>query len=115
MEEVVSIARACGVGPDVYPDSSVDDALNVTLQTAPRRQREARARGENPVQGLNTQFKPSILIDLENERPMEFVPILDSLYQRARAHNVPTPRLDYVCSALRPIQRALVERAKAHA
>lgn len=112
MEEIVAIARACGIDSGEFPDSSVDDALNVTLKCSPRAQREAKTRGEDVVTNLSPSFKPSILIDLENQRPMEFVPILDSLYTRARQHNIPTPRLDFICASLRPIQQAFVDRAK---
>lgn len=106
MLEIVSVARACGFGEDRLPGSSVDSAVNVTLLQSSVEQ------FSGPRQALSNGFKPSILLDLENGRPMELQPIVGSIVARAREHNVDTPRLDMLLAALWPSQVQAIRRAR---
>ncbi len=65
--------------------------------------------------GLSAGFKPSILLDLEAGRPMETVPLFESVMERARLHGVETPRLDMIMASLRPSQVQAIERARQRA
>jgi 2-dehydropantoate 2-reductase len=62
--------------------------------------------------GLSPGFKPSILLDLEAGRPMETVPIFESVIERARLHGMETPRLDLIMASLRPSQVAAIDNAR---
>lgn len=55
-------------------------------------------------------FKPSMLLDVENGRPCELEPLIGSLLERARARGVPTPRLDLVYASLKIHQDAVVRQ-----
>ncbi|TKY90514.1 hypothetical protein EX895_000512 [Sporisorium graminicola] len=107
MLEIVYVARACGLTEQRFPMSSVDQALDITLSTSPVPAVHDPARGGN----LAAVFKPSILLDLENGRPMELEPIIGNIVSKARLHGVDTPRLDLILAALKPNQVAAVERA----
>ncbi|GAC95622.1 hypothetical protein PHSY_003198 [Pseudozyma hubeiensis SY62] len=106
MLEIVYVARACGIGEDRFPISSVDKAINITLMTSP-------VQGVNDPKGGNlaASFKPSILLDLENARPMELEPIIGNVVAKAREHNVDTPRLDLILAALKPNQVEAIRKA----
>ncbi|SJX60321.1 uncharacterized protein SRS1_11635 [Sporisorium reilianum f. sp. reilianum] len=107
MLEIVYVARACGLTEARYPMSSVDQALNITLSTSSVPAVHDAARGGN----LAADFKPSILLDLENGRPMELEPIIGNVVRKARLHGVDTPRLDLILAALKPNQVQAVRRA----
>jgi len=57
-----------------------------------------------------SNFKPSILVDLDRERPMELEPIFVNILRRARRMGVDTPRLDLIATALKPSQLLFVRR-----
>ncbi len=60
---------------------------------------------------MAADFKPSILLDLENGRPMELEPIVGNVVRMARERGVETPRLDLILAALKPSQVQAIERA----
>ncbi|KAK0551525.1 hypothetical protein OC846_003240 [Tilletia horrida] len=136
MLEILYVARACGISEDVFPASSVDDALQVTLdmRSVPQSAQQSaalKASGEKAISGssdsaptttttvpkpkhtMSPDFKPSILLDLENGRPMELLPIIGNVIELARMHLVDTPRLDLFMAALRPAQVQAIEAARA--
>jgi len=55
-------------------------------------------------------FKPSMLVDLESGRPMEIQAIQGGVLNRARASQIPTPRLEVVYAALSIVQEQLLGR-----
>lgn len=56
-------------------------------------------------------FKPSMLLDVEANRPCELEVIVGALLDRARAKGVETPRLDLIYASLKPYQVGAVGRA----
>lgn len=107
MLEIVYVARSCGLSESRFPISSVDQALNISLSTA----QVDGVRDESKGATLAADFKPSILLDLENRRPMELEVIVGNVVSKARENNVETPRLDLVLAALKPSQVAAVQSA----
>ncbi|KIS71855.1 uncharacterized protein UMAG_00283 [Mycosarcoma maydis] len=107
MLEIVYVARACGISEERFPMASVDQAVNITVATSPVAAVNDASKGGN----LAAHFKPSILLDLENGRPMELEPIIGNVVARAREHDVDTPRLDLILAALKPNQVDAIRRA----
>ncbi|CAH7677678.1 ketopantoate reductase PanE/ApbA C terminal-domain-containing protein [Phakopsora pachyrhizi] len=58
---------------------------------------------------VTATFKPSMLIDLEDGRPMELEPIVGAVLDRARSKAIETPRLDLIYSALKISQSKAVK------
>ncbi|KAK0522935.1 hypothetical protein OC835_006412 [Tilletia horrida] len=132
MLEVLYVGRACGMDEGVFPAKSVDDALQVTLdmRSVPQSAQESaslKQSADNALAGEQTSsataakpsnhtmspdFKPSLLLDLENGRPMELLPIIGNVIELARVHHVETPRLDLIMAALRPAQVQAIEAAR---
>lgn len=138
---VLYVARACGLGEEVLPVAAVDESFNLTLSQfrAPHEvgeptsaaesaaiKRSAEAAGqssehqpkekteeEKKEDSNRASFKPSLLLDLENNRPMELEPIIGAVVERARAKGVDTPRLDFILAALKPSQLAFISAARA--
>jgi 2-dehydropantoate 2-reductase len=109
MMEVISVARACGYGEDQLPLSSMDEVFNLTYSQAPRFLKDGQ-KGN-----LKDDFKPSLLVDLEAQRPMELSPIIGNVILKARQHNVNVPRLEVIFAALRPSQMQFVHKAAGRA
>ncbi|GAA5896582.1 hypothetical protein JCM5296_004182 [Sporobolomyces johnsonii] len=133
MLEVLYVARAWGYHEDVLPLKCVDDAIKITIKNY---QRTSGGVPETPgTPGTRpdafgslgygfpaesddiddspeskTQFKPSMLLDVEAGRPCELEPIIGSLLDRARAKGVATPRLDMAYSALKVHQEMAVQK-----
>ncbi|WAR57552.1 hypothetical protein PtB15_8B604 [Puccinia triticina] len=55
-------------------------------------------------------FKPSMLIDVEMNRPMELEPIVGAVLDRARSKAIETPRLDLLYSVLKVLQEQAVRQ-----
>ncbi|KAF7795348.1 hypothetical protein EIP86_006505 [Pleurotus ostreatoroseus] len=89
MLEVLSVARACLSVEEaaMLPDTVAYDVVS----------------NENP----KSVFKPSMLVDLEANRPIEVEAIVGGIVRRADAAGVPTPRLDIVYASLLLVQRIL--------
>lgn len=64
---------------------------------------------ENP-RLLLRGFKPSMLIDVEMNRPMELEPIVGAVLDRARSKAIETPRLDLLYSVLKVLQEQAVRQ-----
>ncbi|SPO20857.1 uncharacterized protein UTRI_00334 [Ustilago trichophora] len=107
MLEIVYVARSCGLGESRFPIASVDNAITITLATSSIPSVNDPTKGGN----LAGDFKPSILLDLENGRPMELEPIIGNLVRKARSNGVETPRLDLILAALKPSQVKAVQKA----
>lgn len=107
MLEILYVARACGIGEERFPASSVDQAVNITLKTSQIQGVGDGVKGGN----LAADFKPSILLDLENGRPMELEPIVGNVVRMARRTGVDTPRLDLILASLKPSQVQAIEKA----
>lgn len=107
MLEILYVARAVGINEARFPSSSVDNAINITLATSPVDGVNDSAKGGN----LAADFKPSILLDLENGRPMELEVIIGNVVRMAREKAVDTPRLDLILAALKPSQVIAVRKA----
>lgn len=108
MLEIIYVARSCGLSESRLAISSVDQALNITLATS-----EVDGVKDESVGGrLAADFKPSILLDLENGRPMELEVIIASVVKKAREGGVETPRLDLVLASLKPNQVLAVRAAR---
>lgn len=112
MEEMVSVARASGISEERLPTSSIDKTLRITLSSTPARvrlQKEPEVFLERDSAAYGSRdFRPSILVDLESQRPMELEPIFMNVLRRARRLHVDTPRLDVVAAAIKPAQLQLV-------
>ncbi|EPQ32189.1 uncharacterized protein PFL1_00386 [Pseudozyma flocculosa PF-1] len=106
MLEILFVARACGIGEDRFPAAAVDAAFEITGNSA------HVAQFADIQSNLSGDFKPSILLDLENGRPMELYPIIGAVVEKARLHNVDTPRLDMILAALWPSQVEAITRAR---
>lgn len=65
---------------------------------------DAIIQNENPL----SVFKPSMLADLEAERPMEVEAIVGGIVKKARVHSKSTPRLEMIYAALKVIQKGLI-------
>lgn len=111
MLEIIYVARACGLTEQRLPIASVDQALNITLATSD----VAGVKDEGIAGKLAADFKPSILLDLENARPMELEVIIGSVVRKAREEGVETPRLDLVLASLKPNQVIAVRAAREEA
>ncbi|WFD01821.1 2-dehydropantoate 2-reductase [Malassezia obtusa] len=116
MLELIAIARAHGISEKRLPASTVDHVYNLTMKSTYVKVRTSRDPDHfvetKPGTYLPFDFKPSILVDLERERPMELQTIFGTLLQRAREANVDTPRLDTIVAALMPSQIAFVCKSK---
>jgi 2-dehydropantoate 2-reductase len=108
MLEIVYVARACGLNETRFPMAAVDNAVNITLSTSSVPGVQDPAKGGN----LAPAFKPSILLDLENGRPMELEVIIGNIVRQARRHNVDTPRLDLILATLKLNQIHAIRAAK---
>ena len=113
MLEMIDIARANGFSQERLPAAIVDQVYEITVRNSdakiydpskPDKPIESAAQGD-----LLADFKPSILVDLEKQRPMELVPIFCNMIARARRTNVDTPRLDLITAALKPQQEMIVK------
>jgi len=100
MLESVSVARACGIGPDLLPDGAVGETIGLTLDIY----------GEGGT--ATASFKPSMLVDLEAGRPLEIEGILGSVMRLAMEKNVATPNIDMAYKTLKIIQNTLVARTE---
>src|ERR1700749_3649881 len=76
----ISVARASGITADLLPDDAVGKTIELTLDIY----------GEGGT--ATTQFKPSMLVDLEAGRPLEIEGILGSIMRLAKEKNVATPQ-----------------------
>lgn len=92
MAEVLSVAHAA------LPPS---DSLSSTLSTSVVQEIIAN---ENP----KSNFKPSMLVDLEARRPMEVEAIVGGVLHKAKAAGVKVPRLELVYASLKVIQLGLL-------
>lgn len=97
MEEVLSVGRSVGLDESVYPSSSIESALALTL---------------SPKSAVSPDFKASLLIDLENRRPMELIPIIGNVVDRAKKSGVQVPRLEMALAGLWPSQEQAVKASK---
>jgi len=97
MSEVLAVGRSIGLTEEVFPESSAQDAMNVTL---------------SPNSALSPTFKASLLIDLENQRPMELIPIIGNVVDRAKENGVQVPRLEMVLASLWPCQERFVRESR---
>jgi ketopantoate reductase len=75
--QVVAVARAQGLDETDLPVSSIDEAVNLTLQ-------EYGTGGP--------AYKASMLVDFLAERPMEIEVIIGGVLRYADANKVLTPR-----------------------
>ncbi|KAH9807573.1 ketopantoate reductase PanE/ApbA C terminal-domain-containing protein [Melampsora americana] len=104
MLEIIYVARALGYREIDLPAKAVDDTIQLTIshyQGSKSQNNEdvfeedEEDEAEEGTEGTkHITFKPSMLIDLENGRPMELEPIVGAVLDRARAKAIETPRLD---------------------
>ena len=78
MKEVILIARACGVE---LPNEMVSENIEYTRSFPP--------------------YKTSMLVDCENNRPLEVDAIAGNVLALAEKHNVPAPHLETVFALLK--------------
>ncbi|KAI0631945.1 ketopantoate reductase PanE/ApbA C terminal-domain-containing protein [Trametes polyzona] len=93
MREVLAVARAT-----LTPSSAVDEVLADSVV-------DEIVDTENHA----SVFRPSMLVDLDCGRPMEVEAIVGGVLRRARAKNVPTPKLDLIYAGLSVIQSTLIK------
>ncbi|GAA5976780.1 hypothetical protein JCM11641_000869 [Rhodosporidiobolus odoratus] len=128
MLEVIYVARAWGYQENVLPLKAVDDTIAITLRTYQQRQAGVPPTPATPgivnsgypfpTEGSPSQdtvdstvtFKPSLLLDVENNRPCELEVLIGSLLERARAKGVATPRLDGAYAMLKVHQDSAVRK-----
>lgn len=102
MMEIWLVARASGVP---LPIDAVDRAISVTWSPPPSAAAGTKnSQSQGSQSNLSSSFKPSILLDLEAQKPMELAAIVGHVVALARKHNVQTPRLDLMLAALWPAQ-----------
>ncbi|EGG07386.1 uncharacterized protein MELLADRAFT_35492, partial [Melampsora larici-populina 98AG31] len=102
MLEMIYVARALGYREIDLPAKAVDDTIQLTISHYQGSQsqnnedvfEEDEEEEEGKEETKHTTFKPSMLLDLENGRPMELEPIVGAVLDRARAKAIETPRLD---------------------
>ena len=116
MLELLAIARADGIEEKRLPAGTVDYVYDLTFKSSRAKIRLSKNPDEFYETGQATylpdDFKPSILVDLERQRPMELDSIFGNLISIARKKNVDTPRLDLIVTALKPSQLEFVRAAK---
>jgi 2-dehydropantoate 2-reductase len=78
MQEVIAAARACNVN---LPETMVEENIEYTRNFPP--------------------YKTSMLVDCENNRPLEVDAIVGSVVKAARQHNVNVPHLETVYAILK--------------
>ena len=117
MTEVIAVARASGFDESRMPASLVDHVLSLTLDQTPARKfnpaHPDAAPSEPASNSVQPDFKPSILVYLERQRPMEVDPIFGHLVHRARNVGVETPRLDMIVAVLKSYQFVFVAQQRA--
>ena len=103
-------------GASSLPASVIDHTLHATLLSTPAKLRMLRSPDiicDKPsAPNFRRDFKPSILIDFELQRPMELEPIFGNIIRRARQLGVDTPRLDLIITSIKPSQLEYVRRSK---
>lgn len=107
MCEVIAVARASGIDESRIPMSRVDDVFRMTQSQSTAlfiNPADPSCTSRVPTTLLPDDFKPSILVDLERGRPMELDPIFGNIVARARRTGVPTPHLDTILTAVKPVQ-----------
>lgn len=116
MLELLAIARADGIEEKRLPAGTVDYVYELTFKSSRAKIRLSKNPDEFYETGQATylpdDFKPSILVDLERQRPMELDSIFGNLISIARKKNVDTPRLDLIVTALKPSQLEFVRASK---
>ncbi|CDO69898.1 hypothetical protein BN946_scf184884.g57 [Trametes cinnabarina] len=93
MSEVLNVARA------VLPPSELREQV-LTYEVV-----DHIIAHENP----KSVFRPSMLVDLDNGRPMEVEAIVGGVLRRAKAKTIATPKLDLTYAALAVIQSRLIK------
>ncbi|KAI8978698.1 ketopantoate reductase PanE/ApbA C terminal-domain-containing protein [Trametes punicea] len=96
MSEVLSVARAC-----LPPSASREEILSDMVV-------DQIIEHENP----QSVFRPSMLVDLDNGRPMEVEAIIGGVRRRAKAKAVATPKLDLIYATLAVVQSKLISEGK---
>lgn len=91
MDEIVLVARASGVHTGSLLE---DEATDILRRTKP------------------TDFKPSMLVDLEANRPIEVEVILGEIVRKAAEFGVPVPRLQTLYASLKVIQSKILANRK---
>ncbi|TFY69175.1 hypothetical protein EVG20_g3249 [Dentipellis fragilis] len=99
MSEVIAVARSLGIEEAQLPEAAAEAVIQSCMNLY------SDERTENP-----SQFKPSMLVDLEAGRPMEIEPIVGAIIRSAAEHGVATPRLDTVYAQLKVLQEQLIRR-----
>jgi 2-dehydropantoate 2-reductase len=96
MTEVLQVARAC------LPENDLVKAvLHATVA-------QDIVNNEDPA----STFGPSMLIDLEEGRPMEVEATVGSIVRRAKERVVSTPQLTLIYANLKVIQARLIKSQK---
>ncbi|KAL4401043.1 hypothetical protein ACI68E_002367 [Malassezia pachydermatis] len=116
MLEMIGIVRASGIGEERVSVSLIDQVVGMTMSATRAKIRVRRSPDvfleRHTKSYARPDFKPSILVDLENGRPMELEPIFLNMIRRARRLGVDTPRLDLIAAAAKPIQLELVRKQR---
>ncbi|KAA1466557.1 6-phosphogluconate dehydrogenase C-terminal domain-like protein [Dentipellis sp. KUC8613] len=99
MSEVITVARSLGIEEAQLPEQAAEAVIQSCMNLY------SDERNENP-----SRFKPSMLVDLEADRPMEIEPIVGAIIRSAAEHGVATPRLDTVYAQLKVLQEQLIQR-----
>jgi len=89
MHEILAVGRAMGFNEEALPTGLIEGTITDS---------------KNIHKGTGISHRASILLDLENGRPMEVEVILGELVRKAKQLGVDTPRLDLVYSMLSVIQ-----------
>ncbi|EOR01318.1 Putative 2-dehydropantoate 2-reductase [Wallemia ichthyophaga EXF-994] len=115
MLEILFVARSMDINEDKLPATAVDEQLSLTLSQfgGIQHANEQRIGESEEAAAGRAAFKPSMLVDHDNNRPMELQCIVGSIVQRAREFSVETPRIDMAYSILSVKQRKFVELAGA--
>ncbi|KAL7279797.1 hypothetical protein ACG7TL_006204 [Trametes sanguinea] len=93
MAEVLTVARASLPPSELREQVLADHVVDQIIEH------------ENP----RSVFRPSMLVDLDNGRPMEVEAIVGGVLRRGKAKGVATPKLDLVYAALAVVQSKLVK------
>ncbi|TDL20514.1 6-phosphogluconate dehydrogenase C-terminal domain-like protein [Rickenella mellea] len=91
--ETLAVGRALGFSPSALPDSIVEDTIE------PTRRIHARA---------DSTHKASMLLDLENGRPLEVEVIVGEVVRNARRLGVDIPRIETLYALLTILQGQLL-------
>jgi 2-dehydropantoate 2-reductase len=95
LRETLAVGRAVGFDESALPEALVEETIQRTISLH---------------KGVANPHRPSMLVDLDNQRPLELDVILGSVIEKGHQFNVAIPRLETVYGLLSVVQSDLVKK-----